>query len=168
MTETLEAAWRGTRSPFSGQTIHTTDVLGWAAFQVASAAVLQHCQLVSPDEPLFRSLDWHCHDGFVTDSTVTDWTEIAVALQSADTLRAITSDDFEVYCAVHPASLAFLWRICLESSEDWPSPDSPILSFDFTGAPEVIASLERSFIAIDGLPFAVRDAKPYFDRRYAG
>jgi hypothetical protein len=168
MTEALDKVWRVASPPFAGTTLFAADEVSWAAFSSASLAVLDRLESSYGTEALFRCDDWHCHDGFVTDSRRLTWAELRSALQTPAALSRITSGDFEVYCAVFPESASFVWRLLLPPVEDWPSPEQPVAGFDFSGAEPLLDEIRAIVSASPDICIAAEPSATYFSRRYAG
>ncbi len=168
MTEALDRAWRVGSPPFADTTLFTEDEVPWTVFAGICTAIVSRLESQFGTEMLSRCDDWHCHDGFGTDSQRVTWSELRTAFGSPAALRRITSADFEVYCAIFPESSAFLWRLLLPPAEDWPSPEQPFAGFDFSGPEHLLADIRAILSSSSDIRIASEQSSSYFSRRYAG
>ena len=114
---------------------------------------------------LHTLLDWHQHDGYLTNDDVVDWEELIGALSDDARLVQWSSDDTFVRRAWYPPDFSWLLRWCISSDpSDFGTASSPAVgSYDITASAELI-SAARS-VAPDA---EIRDATEFYSATWAG
>lgn len=133
MTPELQDRWQRAAPPFDGRTFATcdeptvSDVLDMLRFIVPSVA--------ANSDRLFRFVDWHGHDGFITEPTLVDLATILLDLRSPETFIKSVSDDDYVLTAIYSDSYDWLLRYGITYS-DGVSLENAWASVDLTIAAE--------------------------------
>jgi hypothetical protein len=159
----LEERWRSGRSPFDGKTLHCIDPIRLPELRSSLETVVR-C-LAIPGGKLHALEDWHEHDGYVTSPAIVSWQELLATLATDDSLFDARQGDAYVRRAFYPEGAVWLLRFSVEEPDEDKQFPGIWGDFDLTGPSDLC---ERALRALVQGPFAVEDAKLYFDSAYGG
>lgn len=162
---TLEPLWQTGEKPFHGKTIYPADDVFVRDAIVAIPSALDHIAQNYPTDRLFAFDDWHEHDGFVVSSKPTTLDAIREQVTTPDSYVSNHSDDFAVYRAIYPDSLAFLLRYSLYDAHDRDQGASDReVHWTFTGHGPDVAEMTKRW---DSYNLEVASSANYYRERHA-
>lgn len=181
MDEFLFNSWQNSAPPFDGHVLchwgilsteqpqsvdeRDEDDLSIEQLRTLLSIAVVRLQEEYGNMPLVALEDWHEHDGFPLSGRRTTWEKLLGALVSNDALYASRHRDWMVYRAFYPPGGAFLLRYFIDDVYE----DEPIWGcFDLAGPlallKEILAACPDDLRA----KLRIKNAKQYFDDRYAG
>ena len=92
MDLTTERRWRSSEPPFDGVTI-CTELLPPPLLFPAAVAVVEALARQSKCEDLRTFLDWHEHDGYISEGAAATWSDLRSAVQDERAMRNASSTD---------------------------------------------------------------------------
>ena len=139
------------------------DALSLEQLRIILNIAVDRLQKACGESPLVVLDDWHEHDGIVFPGREMSWQELQRALVSNEALFDSRPGDWMVFRAFYPPGGAFLLRYFIEDE------DRPIWGyFDLAGPlallKEILAACPDDLRA----KLRIKNAKQYFDDRYAG
>jgi hypothetical protein len=162
LDKAIQERWSNELPPFNGCTLVWVKPL----HKILGTAIVRYSLekldlLLGIEEGLYVNEDWHAHDGFIKDSEFVEKDKLFLELSSQPEKWIRVLDDL-VCLGLYDPGFQFYLRIGLD--EDEPKTMTFELTSDKDTVRRLASDLESSFNA----NFDVVDAKPYFDRIYAG
>lgn len=176
MDKDLSERWQRNEMPFNQMVLYPKAPLSLPQLSTILVTAVDYLQPIMPNMSLLHFLDWHQHDGWITNTTPATWGTIlqySNYLLTPNAIEDCQGDDDLVCQAYYPEDFSFLIR----ADTDWHVSDSIFPwkrkldaygTFDFTALPDLISRLLIKLESKTHLKFIMEPAKPYFDRCYAG
>ncbi len=156
MDRILQTAWQRNEKPFHSETICLDIAVSISTLRKILTSVLNYCEEMYPPEyvQLYAFDDWHTHDGYISESRLTNLQELSLILNSDDSFYQSRHHDYDVWRAFYPNSLDFLCRyeILLDQADEEPF-DDIYGFFSFTGYGFDLHEMMKRLISFEGVPF---------------
>ncbi len=169
MDSEFNQRWRAALAPFDGVTIFLEEYAPLSDLRRVLAVVVDCLHTYSPAARLFRMLDWHEHDGYVTEAVPATWQELLAITASEDALKAASMGDSYVRTAFYPEQRDFLLRFYVPDTSDSPFPahDDRYLAhygiFDLTCQERLAIQVRKIVQEEANLALKTMPAKAFFD-----
>jgi hypothetical protein len=167
MDAVLNHRWQTAQTPFSGNCLIGDGTLTVDELRELLLVVTSRLRMRGEGVELFSFDDWHHHDGFVTQRRVTEWTAIETACASRESLIGFRQGDTSVHRAFYPADFEFLLRFDVGDDEIGDG-TGHCGSIDICADSETLDEIYSLVSPEMRSKLQVTEAKPYFDRTYAG
>ncbi len=156
LRESLSA---GTK-PFDGNLIHTADLLPLSHLSQVLAKTIQVLRSKWPDAELRRHADWHEHDGYLTSSATSCWSEVEDLVSSPEHLYANRPGEDFVRIGIYDLQGSFYLRVWVPDENDDPELHPGRWgSFDIAGPDELLRAVQAF---ATGLALRTTSAVAYF------
>ena len=168
MDKTLDDAWKTGSQPFSGMTLACTESLPISTVRSALNSIVQVLETLFPTTPILKFDDWHEHDGFVSQSEESSFSELADLLTSDATLYQARHGDEYVRRAYYARNGAFLLRFSIPDENEDPKLTEIAGDFDLTSSSAIIDLVQRKLLNAETYNLELLGAQEFFNARYAG
>ena len=161
----MELRWRDGSQPFDGEVI-VSKAAPAEGVRRSVEAVLPTLRRFYGGAELSTYLDWHEHDGWITEAEATSWKALDAAVSSREAFVAASSDDTFVRRAWYPPDHGFLLRWCISSFPEefgLPRGGESAGQIDVTGPADLVRELA---VLLPGSH--VDGAKRHFDNTWRG
>jgi hypothetical protein len=165
MESQLHQRWQEGKAPFDGVTLSPASPLPLPVLRQFLLAIIEFLEDETPEPPLYKDLDWHEHDGYVTEADRTSWADFKSWCASEEILYAHRSGDDYVHVGVFPKGRD--WYLRFDINDEMEEGER-VGDFDFTGPPGLVAKVQAAVERAGLAGLGCEPAKGYFDRRYAG
>lgn len=165
MDPTLERCWKSGTAPFDGVTVYdaSDDEITLLSLRHSALAVVEILQQKFPAASLRIFDDWHEHDGFISPSSKTTWSEVRDRLTSDDSFLFFKTGDFQVSKAIYPEGLEFFLRIYIDEEA---KPGDGVGELDVTVPLNTAGTISDALRSL--LKPKTESARSYFEKRYGG
>jgi hypothetical protein len=165
LTPELLHRWQSAAAPFDGFVVATCDEPDLMTIWEMLSFVCVGLQQCYPEIWCFS--DWHEHDGFVVEPSLTTWQSFLTRIATPEALYESRDADDYVRIALFPNSFDWLLRYNIESLKgDY---HAAWCNLDFSSTPNApSAGLVQKFHAQWPGYSDVSAAKPFFDNSYGG
>jgi hypothetical protein len=151
--------------PFDGQTLCPSDLLPLDKLAPILATVVTCLRARWPAEKPLRHEDWHEHDGYITSSMPSTWTDLAALFASSESLYSGCPRDDFVRVGIYAMNAGFYLRVWVPDEDDDPEfRPGRRGTFDLSASEEVLTELESAF---PEQGFSRHGSKAYFEQRSA-
>ncbi len=168
MDKTLDDAWKKGSQPFSGTTLACTESLPISIVRSALKSIVDVLQTLFPTTPILKFDDWHEHDGFVSPSEESSFSDLTSLLTSDETLYQARHGDDYVRRAFYARNGAFLLRFSIPDENEDPKLPEIAGDFDLTSSSEIIDLVQRKLVNAEINNLELLGAQEFFNSRYAG
>lgn len=153
MTEELWARYTNSRAPFDGATLNCDSYSTVSLLITHLQTIVARLEQRFGSESIMRLLDWHEHDGYISNAEPFRWDELKALVASTERLQeAFRLGDDHVRFGFAPESYRFYLRFIVYF--DLPEPGS---DYDLTGSDELIESV---YASLNGEANILRISKP--------
>jgi hypothetical protein len=159
----LHYAWQLSRAPFAHETLHCIDELPLYELSRLLALLVSSLKEQYGAIPLLHVVDWHEHDGYITQNQTVDWAFLHALVLSPEALFTKVPRDEYVRLGFYDPQGTFYLRLFVADGQE--SLIASCGEFDLSGSRTLIQSTQ-TLLACDSLQ--VSNAKQYFDARYGG
>lgn len=165
MDESLHIALKNGSEPFTGNTLHLSDLIPLKDLRALLEVIVAFLKAEVPGAVLQRHADWHEHDGYITESSPTNWEELASLVSSEQSLYDQRPGDDFVQIGIYEASGAFYLRInVIEEDGDPEQYPGRWGSFDVSAKESLLSKLKG---ALHCSRLSVSETRSYFNQRAA-
>jgi hypothetical protein len=161
--------------PFDGVTLTLPDYVSLPLLQPILSIVVEWLFAYRPDAPLYRLLDWHEHDGYITEASPSSWQELRLLAASSERLEArFHLGDTYVREGFFPAERDYYLRVYVPDPDDNPlyHPDAANLikygTLDVSGPESLMSAIASAIEAVDDITIEVVPSETFFARSYGG
>ncbi|MCW3054785.1 MAG: hypothetical protein JWN14_3955 [Chthonomonadales bacterium] len=171
MDAELDRRWRESQPPFDGLTITLKDYIPLPLFQKALVAVVERLYTYRPEASLCHNMDWHEHDGFISESQPIPWKQLRDLVASIENIqdRFYLADTY-VRDGIFPAERDYLLRYYVDFPDATPWEPTPLPTgiMDVTCQRPLTLQLKDVLQATGVSNLEILPAKAFFDTRYTG
>jgi hypothetical protein len=162
----LNQHWERGLSPFDGDCLVFDDVLSVEDLRSVLSVIIPTLEGQYAAQALYTFDDWHQHDGYVTERSLSNWGTLAAVARNTDALIESRQGDTYVHRSFYPEDFSFLLRYDID--EDSGDGASLTGTFDLSASSTVVSKLTELLPPELRSRVRVEASKGYFDRMYAG
>ena len=175
MDAEFERRWRSRLPPFDGVTLTLPDYVALPLLQQILHIVVECLFAYRPDAFLYRLLDWHEHDGYVTEASPSSWQELRLLASSSKRLEAqFRRGDTYVREGFFPVERDYYLRFYVPDADDNPlfhEDEANHLEYgtlDVSGPQSLVTAIASAIQVVEDIPIEVVSSEGFFAQRYGG